>query len=64
MSCPLLRSPHDPVVIDNSPEREVEDIQPGDPDDRREVEAEEENKAPERPPADAGRPGSTAGRRR
>jgi hypothetical protein len=31
-----------PLLIDNSPEREFEDIQPGRPDERREVEAEEE----------------------
>jgi hypothetical protein len=31
-----------PALIDNSPEREFEDIQPGRPDERREVEAEED----------------------
>jgi hypothetical protein len=54
MTLPLLHSAHDPVLIDNSPEREFDDIQPGEPDERREVEAEQEEEA-RRPPADAER---------
>jgi hypothetical protein len=48
-----------PRLIDNSPEREFEDIQPGDPREAEEVakeagEAERDNsEAPVRPPADS-----------
>jgi hypothetical protein len=59
MTLGLLPPPFDPILIDNSPEREFDDIQPGDPAERREVDAEKEEEARERPPADAdGRAGA------